>query len=55
MLKFSSILLVDDDSRINDLNERLLRQLGVADRYIAASDSVEALAALQDLAAGAHH
>ena len=38
MIKLSSVLLVDDDPLTNDLNERLLKQLGVADRYLAATD-----------------
>jgi CheY-like chemotaxis protein len=54
MIKLSSVLLVDDDPRTNDLNERLLKQLGVADRYFAATDGAEALTALEDLAAEAH-
>jgi CheY-like chemotaxis protein len=54
MKKLSSVLLVDDDPLTNDLNERLLKHLGVADRYLAVNDGVDALAALQDLAAGAH-
>jgi CheY-like chemotaxis protein len=53
MLKLSSVLLVDDDPRTNYLNERLLRQLGVADRYLAATDGADALAVLEDLAAEA--
>ncbi|ALW86899.1 hypothetical protein AUC43_18535 [Hymenobacter sedentarius] len=53
MIKLSSVLLVDDDPLTNDLNERLLQQLGVADRYLAATDGVDALAALEDLAAEA--
>ncbi|GAA4367879.1 hypothetical protein GCM10023185_40140 [Hymenobacter saemangeumensis] len=53
MIKLSSVLLVDDDPRTNDLNERLLQHLGVADRYLAVNDGVEALAALEDLAAEA--
>ena len=54
MIKLSSVLLVDDDPLTNDLNERLLKQLGVADQYIAANDGVEALAALDRLSADAH-
>ncbi|MBF9239758.1 response regulator [Hymenobacter sp. BT683] len=54
MKKISSVLLVDDDPLTNDLNERLLQQLGVADRYLAATDGVDALAALEDLAAEAN-
>ena len=54
MIKLSSVLLVDDDPRTNDLNERLLKHLGVADRYFAATDGADALAALDDLAAEAN-
>ena len=54
MIKLSSVLLVDDDPLTNDLNERLLRQLNVADQYLAANDGVDALAALEDLAAEAN-
>lgn len=54
MIKLSSVLLVDDDPLTNDLNERLLQQLGVADQYLAAQDGVEALAALQRLAVEAN-
>ena len=54
MIKLSSVLLVDDDPLTNDLNERLLKHLGVADRYLAVNDGVDALAALEDLAADAH-
>ncbi|AIZ63972.1 hypothetical protein PK28_10250 [Hymenobacter sp. DG25B] len=49
MLKLSSVLLVDDDPLTNDLNERLLQQLGVADQYLAATDGVAAFAALEQL------
>jgi CheY-like chemotaxis protein len=54
MIKLSSVLLVDDDPLTNDLNERLLQQLGVADQYLSANDGVQALAALEHLAADAH-
>lgn len=53
MIKLSSVLLVDDDPLTNHLNERLLRQLGVADRYFAATDGAAALSALDELAAEA--
>ncbi|MBC8083074.1 MAG: response regulator [Hymenobacter sp.] len=53
MIKLSSVLLVDDDPLTNDLNERLLQQLGVADRYLTATDGADAMAALEDLAAEA--
>ena len=54
MIKISSVLLVDDDPLTNELNERLLTQLGVADQYFSANDGVGALAALEELAADAH-
>ena len=54
MINLSSVLLVDDDPLTNDLNERLLRQLGVADQYLAATDGLQALAALEELAADAN-
>lgn len=54
MIKLSSVLLVDDDPLTNALNERLLQQLGVADRYLAATDGAAALTTLEDLAAEAH-
>ncbi|MGY2134492.1 response regulator [Hymenobacter sp. HD11105] len=53
MQKLSSVLLVDDDPLTNDLNERLLRQLGVAEQYLAATDGAEALATLTQLSAHA--
>ncbi|WP_400192677.1 response regulator [Hymenobacter sp. B81] len=54
MVKLSSVLLVDDDPLTNDLNERLLRQLDVAERYLSATDGAEALAALAYLSADAN-
>lgn len=54
MIKISSVLLVDDDPLTNDLNERLLKQLGVADQYLSANDGTEALVALEHLAADAN-
>ncbi|MGI4874277.1 MAG: response regulator [Janthinobacterium lividum] len=54
MIKLSSVLLVDDDPLTNDLNERLLQHLGVADEYHAATDGVEALAVLEQLSANAY-
>lgn len=54
MVKLSSVLLVDDDPLTNDLNERLLKHLGVADQYLAATDGVEALAVLEHLSANAN-
>jgi CheY-like chemotaxis protein len=53
MVKLSSVLLVDDDPLTNDLNERLLQHLGVADQYFAATDGVAALAVLEHLSAHA--
>ena len=53
MQKLASVLLVDDDPLTNDLNERLLRQLGVAEQYLAATDGGEALAILAQLSAHA--
>jgi CheY-like chemotaxis protein len=53
MIKLSSVLLVDDDPLTNDLNERLLKQLHVADRYLAVNDGAQALTALENLAAEA--
>jgi CheY-like chemotaxis protein len=49
MQKLASVLLVDDDPLTNHLNERLLRQLGVADQYLSATDGTEALATLAQL------
>jgi len=54
MIKLSSVLLVDDDPATNHLNERLLKQHGVADQYLAAQDGAEALAILEQLAAQAN-
>lgn len=54
MIKLSSVLLVDDDPATNHLNERLLRQHGVADQYLSAQDGAEALVALEQLAAQAN-
>lgn len=54
MIKISSVLLVDDDPLTNDLNERLLKQLGVADQYLSANDGAEALVVLDHLAADAN-
>ena len=53
MIKLSSVLLVDDDPLTNDLNQRLLTHLGVADQYLAATDGEAALAALEQLSARA--
>ncbi|GAA4054879.1 hypothetical protein GCM10022409_47510 [Hymenobacter glaciei] len=54
MIKLSSVLLVDDDQLTNDLNQRLLQQLGVADQYLSANDGEQALAVLEQLALDAH-
>lgn len=43
MEKLSSILLVDDDSTNNFLNELLLKQLGVTDHLLTAEDGAQAL------------
>lgn len=43
MEKLSSILLVDDDSTNNFLNELLLKQLGVTDHLVTAEDGAQAL------------
>jgi CheY-like chemotaxis protein len=46
MEKLSSILLVDDDSTNNFLNELLLKQLGVTDHLVTAEDGAQALGLL---------
>ncbi|HEX8427968.1 response regulator [Hymenobacter sp.] len=46
MDKLPSILLVDDDSTTNFLNELLLNSLGVADKLILVQNGREALATL---------
>lgn len=46
MDKLPSILLVDDDSTTNFLNELLLKSLGVADQLLIAQNGREALTAL---------
>ncbi|MBO0357796.1 response regulator [Hymenobacter sp. BT186] len=46
MQKLSSILLVDDDSTTNFLNELLLKRLGIADKLLTAQNGREALATL---------
>jgi CheY-like chemotaxis protein len=51
MPKLSSILLVDDDSTNNFLNELLLKRLDVADRLLVAENGAEALALLTTQAA----
>ncbi len=54
MIKLSSVLLVDDDQLTNDLNQRLLQELGVADQYLSANDGEQAFAALEQLALDAN-
>lgn len=49
MQKLSSILLVDDDSTTNFLNELLLKRLGVADKLLTAQNGREALATLHEI------
>ncbi len=46
MEKLSSVLLVDDDSTNNFLNELLLKNLGVTDQLLVAENGTEALALL---------
>lgn len=48
MSKLNSILLVEDDSITNFINERLLRKLEVADDIKIASNGLEALALIQN-------
>ncbi|MGI4733852.1 MAG: response regulator [Janthinobacterium lividum] len=43
MEKLSSVLLVDDDSTNNFLNELLFKQLGVTDRLLVAENGAQAL------------
>ncbi len=54
MIKLSSVLLVDDAPATNHLNERLLKSLGVADRYLSANDGAQAFAALEQLSTNAN-
>lgn len=54
MIKLSSVLLVDDDPATNHLNERLLKDLGVADQYLSANDGEQAFAVLKELSANAN-
>ncbi|WP_022824915.1 response regulator [Hymenobacter norwichensis] len=49
MQKLSSILLVDDDSTTNFLNELLLKRLDVADKLLTAQNGREALATLGEI------
>ena len=46
MPKLSSVLLVDDDSTTNFLNELLLKRLDVASQLLVAENGAEALALL---------
>ena len=50
MEKLSSVLLVDDDSTNNFLNELLFQQLDVTDRLYTAEDGVKALDILENTA-----
>lgn len=52
MEKLSSILLVDDDSTNNFLNELLLKRLGVAERILVAESGQQALELLATLSPG---
>lgn len=47
MEKLSSILLVDDDTTNNFLNELLLKKLGVSERILIAESGAQALDLLQ--------
>jgi CheY-like chemotaxis protein len=51
MQKLSSVLLVDDDSTNNFLNELLLKRLEVTDHLLVAENGSEALALLAERAA----
>lgn len=53
MKKLSSVLLVDDDPLTNHLNERLLKDLQVAERYLSARDGAEALTVLDEISTDA--
>ena len=46
MKKLSSVLLVDDDLLTNVLNERLFKDLNVAQHYLSARDGEVALMVL---------
>lgn len=50
MEKLSSVLLVDDDSTNNFLNELLLKQLNVTDHLLTAEDGARALDMLEQTA-----
>ena len=53
MLPLSCILLVDDDSTTNFLNQRLLQRMGVSREVVVAVNGQEALAVLQARCQGA--
>jgi CheY-like chemotaxis protein len=48
MSKLNSILLIEDDSITNFINERLLRKLEIADDIKVASNGLEAISIIQD-------
>lgn len=48
MSKLNSILLIEDDSITNFINERLLRKLEIADDIKTASNGLEAISIIQD-------
>ena len=50
MEKLSSVLLVDDDTTNNFLNELLFQQLGVTDRLLTAEDGAKALDIIENTA-----
>ena len=50
MEKLSSVLLVDDDTTNNFLNELLFQQLNVTDRLLTAEDGARALDILENTA-----
>ena len=50
MEKLSSVLLVDDDSTNNFLNELLFQQLDITDRLITAEDGARALDIIENAA-----
>lgn len=51
MKKLSSVLLVDDDSTNNFLNELLFKRLGVTDHLLTAENGEQALLQLEQLSA----
>lgn len=50
MKKLSSVLLVDDDSTNNFLNELLFKQLNITDRLLTAESGTQALDLIQNQA-----